>query len=199
MNAGASMRERGFSLIEILAVVAILALLSALVLPNLGLRASSALRDQAERIVAELELARQRSIATRIPHRMWIDLDAGATRVEWLVTEAAALGQPEPAAPAELDLRADAPLPLSPPRAASREFYPLPSALGRLAWLPDDAAFARVETAESWVVRGGVSVTFAADGTTESTAIVLESDGGARLRLEVAPLADAVWIVDETG
>jgi type II secretory pathway pseudopilin PulG len=122
-------RQRAaFTLIEMLAV-AIFALLAAFVAPNLGLLSSRRLQQQAERLTAELELARQRTVATGIPHRLAIDLDRGSYRIEWLVTEAESLGEQE--TQPELDLRGSAPIPMAAPPEAAREFRPLPGMFGR--------------------------------------------------------------------
>ena len=71
--------ERGFTLIEILAVVAILALVAAFVVPNLGGLRVRALRAEAQQLAAQLELARQRAIVTGVPHRLWLELDQRST------------------------------------------------------------------------------------------------------------------------
>ena len=80
-------RVRGFSLIEMLAVVLIFALMAMFVLPNFESVRSRALGHAAERIASRLELARQRTIVTGVPHRLWIDLDDDSYRLEWHVTE----------------------------------------------------------------------------------------------------------------
>ena len=86
-------RRAGFTLIEMMAVVAIFALLAGFVAPNLGLLSSRRLQQQAEQISAQLELARQRAIVTGIPHRLAIDLEGGSYWLEWYVTEAEATGR----------------------------------------------------------------------------------------------------------
>ena len=73
-------RVRGFSLIEMLAVVLIFALMAMFVLPNFESVRSRALGHAAERIASRLELARQRTIVTGVPHRLWIDLDDDSYR-----------------------------------------------------------------------------------------------------------------------
>ena len=82
------MRRAGFTLLEILAVIAIFALLSAFVLPNLGAMRARQLEQAARRIADQLELARHRSIATGVPHRLLIDLDAASYRLEAYASEA---------------------------------------------------------------------------------------------------------------
>jgi type II secretory pathway pseudopilin PulG len=181
-----------------LAVVAIFALMASFVLPNLGVFRSRALRHQAERLASLLELARQRSVVTAVPHRVVIDIDAGSYQLEWLVTEEEASGDPAPAEPAALDLRGNTPLPLAAPREAQREYRPLPGGLGRRTAVDYELAFAGIETPEGWTDRGEVFIAFDRDGTTAYTAIVLDDDSGQTVTLDVLPLADAVRIRDGT-
>ena len=83
--------RRGFTLIEMMAVVALVGMIFALGLPRLSSSRWRALGDAAESIAASLEFARQRAIMTGIPHRVLIDLEDGGWRVEWLVSESQAL------------------------------------------------------------------------------------------------------------
>ncbi len=192
----ASRRRAGFTLIEILAVVAILALTAAFVVPNLGAMRSRSLQQQGRKIAALCELARQRAIVTGIPHRLLIDLEDGAYRMEWLVTEAEASGEEERYEKPVYDLRGSAPLPLAAPRAVERSFRPLPGSLGGFEYLEDELYFAGLETPEGWIERGESWVGFERDGTATPTAIVIDDDSGRSIALDVLPLADAVRIRD---
>jgi type II secretory pathway pseudopilin PulG len=178
-----------------LAVVAIFALLAAFVVPNLGVLSTRRLQQAAERISAQLELARQRSVVTGVPHRLAMDLDGGRYWLEWLVTEAEALGEPEPP-PRELDLRGSAAIPMAPTREAVREFRPLPSQFGHVTALEAPLLFQLVQTAGGSVDRGEAFVVFGRDGTASPTEIVLSDGEGHALALEVQALADAVRIHD---
>jgi type II secretory pathway pseudopilin PulG len=178
-----------------LAVVAIFALLAAFVAPNLGIVSTRRLQHQAERLSAQLELARQRSVVTGIPHRLAIDLDQGSYWLEWFVTEAEATGQPEPPV-APLDLRGSAPIPMAPALQAEREFRPLPSSFGRPSRLETPLLFQTVETPSGSIDRGEAFVVFERDGTASPTAIVLSDGEGHALALEVLALAEAVRIRD---
>jgi type II secretion system protein H len=195
VSGGAARRRAAFTLIEMLAVVAIFALLAAFVAPNLGIVSSRRLQDQAERLSAQLELARQRSVVTGVPHRLAIDLDRGSYWLEWFVTVAEALGEPEPAI-APLDLRGSAPIPMSPLRQADREFRPLPSVFGHPSTLETPLLFQAVETPSGSVDRGEAFVVFDRDGTASPTEIVLSDGDGHALALEVLTLAEAVRIRD---
>jgi hypothetical protein len=185
-------------LIEIVAAVAIFALLAGLIAPRVGSLTSRTLRQRAERIAAQLELARQRSVLTGVPHRLLVDLDQGGYQLEWQVTEAEAEGRrPEPAA--QLDLRGESPIPMAPVHAEQRTYRPLPGLIGRFEWLEDELAFAGLQTPEGWIERGEVSIEFERDGTASFTEIYLDDESGRTLVLGVLPLADAVQISDATS
>ncbi len=190
-------RVRGFSLIEMLAVVLIFALMAMFVLPNFESVRSRALGQAAERIASRLELARQRTIVTGVPHRLWIDLDDDSYRLEWHVSEEEAGGRSAPAGFPVGDDSAGAILSLAPPREIERRFHPVPGPQGQDQRLDSGLVIAGLETPEGWIERGAVEIVFDSDGTTVRSAIVLESEAGRRIALDVYPLADAVRIRDE--
>ena len=178
-----------------MAAVAIFALLAGLVAPRVGALTSRTLRQRAERIAARLELARQRSVLTGVPHRLLIDLDEGGYQLEWQATEAEAEGrEPEPVAP--LDLRGETPIPMAPVHAEQRTYRPLTGSMGDFEWLEDNLTFAGLQTPEGWIDRGEVSIEFERDGTASYTEIYLDDESGQTLVLDVLPLADAVRIND---
>jgi prepilin-type N-terminal cleavage/methylation domain-containing protein len=189
------LRRRGaFTLIEMIAVVAIFALLAAFVAPNLGILSSRRLEQEAQRLSGQLELARQRTVVTGIPHRLAIDLDRGSYWLEWAATEAEALGEPE--AVLELDLRGSAPIPMAAPPQAARGFRPLPGVFGREKRLEESLHFRAVETAGGGVDEGETFVDFERDGTANHTEIILANDDERALALEILPLAEAIRIRD---
>jgi len=186
-------RHQAFTLIELLAVVAIFGLMAALIVPNMGLLQSRTLRAEAEQIANRLELARQRTIVTGKPHRLTIDLDESNYILEWLAADETAVevaSQPEygGAVPGA------SPLSLAPDRTASASFRPLPGLFGKRKWLEDGIFFARVETDQGEANRGRTTIEFENDGTTDGATIVLENEDGDALFVEVAPLADAVRV-----
>ncbi len=77
----------GFTLIELMAVIAIMGMVFAIGIPRLSCFQLRGLRIEAEAIAGSLEFARQRAIMTAVPHRVLIDLEEGGYRSEWLVTE----------------------------------------------------------------------------------------------------------------
>jgi type II secretion system protein H len=196
-SAGRRRRGAAFTLIELLAVVAIFALMAAFVMPNLATLGSRTLRRQAQHIGGQLELARQRSIVTGIPHRMWLDLDSASYRLEWNVSEAETEGEAAPTA--ATDPHAAVPLSLAPPRETERQYRSLPGRLGRARPLESSLTIAGLETPGGWIERGEAFIAFERDGTTVYTAIVLEDESGRSVTLEILPLADAVRIRDESS
>lgn len=188
----------GFTLIELLAVVTIIGLIAAVAYPNLGRSSSRTLHAQAERLAADLELARQRAVMTGARHRLQIDLASGTTWLEWQPPHEpegdAPAGPAEVAEGAEPRIRADTPLDLSPPREEQREFEPLPGAFGRRRALAGGIYVDGVETSEGWLDTGRVRVGFEADGSAEPSEIVLANEDGETAVLAVAPLADAVRV-----
>lgn len=189
-------RASGFTLLEMLAVVLIMGLVAAIVIPAVGARSARVLREQANRLANDLEFARQRSVMTAIPHRLLLDLDGAAYRVEWFVTESEALGEETPGPDLDAELSAQKNLDLAPPRGGERSFHPLPTELGRTALLTDGIEFAGVETDQGPVEQGAVSITFERDGTVSPTTIVLVDGSGNRVSLELQPLDDAVLVQD---
>jgi prepilin-type N-terminal cleavage/methylation domain-containing protein len=183
---------RAFTLLELIAVVLIIGLVAGLALPNFGVLGGQVLRDEASRLAAELELARQRSVVTGIRHRLVFDLDQALYWTEWEVPEE----EPGPAAAPG----SDRPPSLAPPDHARSVFAPRPDASGRGWRLDDDVEFGRVEIESGVVENGTLGLAFEADGTTETTRIVLERpDGGGALALEVRALAEVVRIEEEAG
>lgn len=172
----------------------IAALLMSFTIPNISGLSARALRQQAEKLVASVDLARQRSVMTGVPHRILIDLDEGLYRIEWLAVD------PEDAEPdsgATEETYTDAPLSLAPPPAANRQYTPLAGMMGRLDRLEKDIVVSGVETPGGWVETGQAYLSFERDGTSSYTTIVLDDPDGNHLYLEILPLADTVRISDE--
>jgi len=175
----------GFTLIELMAVVAIVVLLAGFVAPNLGIGGRRVLDGEAEGLRAELELARQQAIATGTPHRLALDLDTARFRMERFETPP----PPEPEARDPGD-----PVDLSAPRPAAGSFAPLPTRRGRGRALPEGIRFAQVETPDGPVARGPVAVAFWQDGSATPARIRLANDAGDAVEIEVLPLADTVRV-----
>jgi prepilin-type N-terminal cleavage/methylation domain-containing protein len=180
----------GFTLLELIAVVLIIGLMATLVRPNLGILGARSLHDEAQRLAAELEFARQRTVMMGVRHQLVLNLDDGNYWTEW-----EAPSPEEPASSAGVTARSVA---LSPPERGFRRFTPLPGGAGRRHSLGDEAGFVEIAAGGLPVDSGTFRVAFDNDGTADPTTIVLGHPKGARLALEVRALADAVWIRDDT-
>ena len=194
--ARASAHRRGFTLIETLAVVAILALAAVIVLPNLAALGERRLRHAAQRLAAELELARQRAVVTGVPHRILFDLENGLYRIEWLGNAEEEEMLPVAAA-LEYDVGQGSKLPLRAPLQTAIEFTPVPDSFGTFHDFDGDVYVAGLETSYGWITEGMPEVLFERDGSAAYTEIVLEERGGSRQVLAVLPLDDAVRFVDD--
>jgi len=197
-NRTALKRRAAFTLIELLAVVAIFGLMAAIIVPNMNLLQARRLQNTAQQIADRLEIARQRTIVTGKSHRLHIDLDESSYRLEWTSTEKDA---PKPNAETQSErFEAAAPvLSLAPVRDKIASFQPLEGVLGINRLLTEGIYFARVETDQGDTVKGTTAVEFEKDGTTDGAVIVLENDDGDALFVDVAPLAPAVRIIDATS
>jgi prepilin-type N-terminal cleavage/methylation domain-containing protein len=170
----------GFTLIEIMAVVLILLLLAAIVIPRVSLVASQAVLDDGKKLAATLDFAREKAIALGRAHRVVLDLDHGQYWIE-------AQPPPEPApvtlAWAELDE-----LPLVAPRTDSTEFAALPGM--RPTPLDANVRFAAVERDSSTAVEGLAQIAFEPDGAALAASVWLTAGDDLRVRVEVTALAD---------
>ncbi|MFB3117545.1 MAG: Tfp pilus assembly protein FimT/FimU [Myxococcota bacterium] len=193
-DARRAWNRAGFSLLEILAVLLIGGLLMSLTLPNFGILQSHKLRQSAERIVERVDFGRQRAVMTGIPHRLVVDLDAGTYKLEWQGEKSA---NAAPAAKPATGPGIDAMLSLAPPPAVERNFEAVPGPLGQLETLGKGIEFAWIETPGGDVDFGEAFITFAGDGTSSYTMLVLNEPGGGELALEILPLAETVRILDE--
>jgi prepilin-type N-terminal cleavage/methylation domain-containing protein len=78
-TAGSSERD-GFTLVEIVAVVAVIALVCGIVLPRLGGLGAVAVETAARRLADAAALARERAVLGGRPVQMIVDLEAGSWR-----------------------------------------------------------------------------------------------------------------------
>lgn len=194
----------GFTLIEMVAVIAIIGMIFAIGIPRLSTSKIRALRNDAESIAASLEYARQRAIMTRIPHRVLFDLEDGGYRIEWLVDEAHAdeavadadheLATADPETPAADASNPDAAhIDFHPPAREERNFYPIANRqLGSFTWLDDARYFVGLENSSGWIEGGEVEIVFDEEGATEHTLLELADADDNHLTLEVEPLLDRV-------
>jgi prepilin-type N-terminal cleavage/methylation domain-containing protein len=189
MTAPAQRGSGAFTLIELLAVLFIIALVLGITLPNLSLRSDRVMLGSAQDLAARLSFARQRAVATGTPHRIVIDLDASAWWIEVRPDAACSFSAPPPAPSASREVQ------LAAPRDVEQPFVPLAGPFGRPRQLPEEVFFASIETlAAGPVVSGQVGLVFEEDGTADPALFVLENDEGAVLHVQLARLADEVQI-----
>jgi prepilin-type N-terminal cleavage/methylation domain-containing protein len=194
----------GFTLIEIMAVVVLFALFAAIVAPRVAAISGRTLRQRAEDVAGQLELARQRSVVTGVRHRVVFDLEAQSYRVEWLPPPPEEPREPSrPQGPSLADLSDPefvmperASVSLSPPTGTEREWQPVPGEPGVFARLEDALRFEGLDTPEGWIDVGDAAVDFDTDGTATPTQIHLADEDGRGVVLEVLPLSDGVRIGD---
>ena len=187
--------RRAFTLIELLAVLLIMGLAMALVLPNIGARQTSALREEAVRVAQQLELARQLAVVTGNPHRLLIDVEVGAFRLEWFGD---AQAQEDAEQPAAVDPAASQQVDYSPPK-ENLAYQPIDSRFGSDSFLAPEFFFEGLDTAEGWFDSGEIALVFERDGTTDAAELVIADDNGNSLVLQVLPLLDTVRILDDEG
>jgi prepilin-type N-terminal cleavage/methylation domain-containing protein len=176
---------RGWTLIELLAVVAIIALIASMVVPTLRISSGRDVRREAVQLGDAFEFARERAILTGRPHRVVLDLTGGRDWVEWAPPPQSA----PPADPKEV--------PLEPPPGASGQlqFQPVPAALGRAHTLPDDVAIQAVALPDTTLDHGTLALQLDPDGSADPAVITLvDADGHHPVTLEVQPLADTVRV-----
>lgn len=189
---------RGFTLVEIMAVVLIIGLTFGLVLPNLSARRGDQLEQQAMAIVSRIELARERSVLTGAHHRLVVDFESGAFHVEWFVTEQRAYPLEDPglaptAAAPDYSSRS-APISLTPPEHEYRDNHPIPGRFGSDAYMERGYYFVGLDAPGGWVDQGVVFIVFEQDGTTDFAELVLGDEYGNEVVLEIRPLLDQVRI-----
>jgi len=178
----------GFTLIEIMAVMLLIALLATFLLPDFGILSRAKLRHETETLGATLELARARAVMTGKPHRMVLDLDAQRYYLEWEIdapdepVSGGAEGAPAPN------------LTVAP--SAQLSFEPIPTQSGRATFLEEPIRFEEVETSEGVLSQGSVYILFNRDGTTVPTTIYLTDGDDHRRALEVLALAETVRSFD---
>ena len=188
--------RRGFTLLEMVAVVAIIALIMYLVVPSLGFNVSATLRSDSRRLATHVEFARQRAVMTGKPHRVLLGLEEGWYQIEWFVSDADEFPNME-APKEELDLRS--PIPMEPPSYDIPSYRPIPGLAGKITWLDSILNFSGVQLDEGWFDSGEFQIVFTSDGTTSPAQIVVGGQDIQGVVLDVNPLLDSVRIYDDEG
>ncbi len=192
-------RRRGFTLLEILAVVLIMGFVAAMVYPSLRSSSTTVRHDQALNVAVHLELARQRAVMTGKVHRVLIDVEAGNYRVEWFVSqdpEQSELSQGEHRRAALFGEEEG--LLFAPPM-DKYDYEPIPGRFGNDSRLEDPFYFDGIETPDGWLEQGDVALVFQRDGTTDYSQVVIADPDGFAVTLDILPLLESVRIRHETN
>jgi prepilin-type N-terminal cleavage/methylation domain-containing protein len=176
--------EAGFTLLEILIVAFLIGVLSVLFAPRIGKRLAFDLDNAAEILNAELRYAAERAVSTGETHRLVVDLEGQALRLEKV-----SLSEPPPpfslpGTPALLDL--------TPPR-PEQESKPVPERQGD--WHSIDIDEVRIEAVligEQEFTDEKVAIAFGGDGGADAAALRLVDLEGNRLTLQVLPFTAEV-------
>jgi type II secretion system protein H len=198
--------KRGFTLIELMAVVMIFALFIALAAPNFGQLSNRYLTQQAARVQGALEFARESAVVSAREHHFVVDIDTSTYQIfdeeppaEEEAAEAAgdlAESEDGEVSPEVLGEEPEGKISLAPPVAAEAALVPVSGPLGSETALLQDIFFAGVQTEEGWTESGRIEIEFGSDGIARPTIIVLENTSGERAGLEVLPLLETVRILD---
>ncbi len=195
---------RGFTLIEMIAVIAIIGMVFAIGIPRLSSSKLRGLRIEAESIAASLEFARQRAIMSGVPHRVLFDLEEGGYRIEWLVDEKRAFAalsdsgeefaESDPARNRIGSAReGDTPIDFYPPSRHERSYYPIANRqLGAFTWLDASRYFVGLESSSGWIEGGDVEIVFDSSGMTEYALLEIADASENHLTLEIEPLLNRV-------
>ena len=209
LHSGTSKNRRGFTLIEIMAVVAIIAMVFAIGVPRLGGKSWDTLNTETEFIAQSLRFARQRAVMTGVPHRLLIDLEDGGYLIEWYVTENGALGESDddsdtsgssgfPLNLSDSDSTSSDETPIldfTPPPRAERDFFPIPHPrMGTMRWLDDALYFVGIEGETGWVESGDYGIVFYVDGTTDSASLEIADSDDNHITLEIEPIRENVFV-----
>ena len=106
-----------------MAVITLLAVVTAMVMPQLRFNRERAVREEAQALADLLQIARSRAVVTGRAHRVRLDFAASNRSLEWRPpTEDA----PPPTSTESADLR-------PPPSGVAADFEPVPDSSGRRA------------------------------------------------------------------
>jgi prepilin-type N-terminal cleavage/methylation domain-containing protein len=183
-------RGNGFTLLELLIVVLLMALLGGLFMPNLGGSFAFRIRDAAREVAGELAYTAQRATATGLTQRLQVNLDQQVFRIEQL-HETWAEDEDELPTHAEL-------LDLAPPR-PSREYQPVSNKSGEWRRLKaEEVRIDEIRLGDERSQSDVVGIAFAPDGGADPAEIWLLDENGLELRLRIVAFTGEVRIEEVT-
>ncbi len=160
-----------------MAVITLLALVTTLVIPQLGWRRDREVRDEAQALADLLAVARERALITGRRHRVILDFSASTRRLEWRPP----VEPTEPEAPSRGRERVD----LEPPQFGAGEFEPVPGAVGNEVETRRGVWLLGIDSELAREVGDVVTLDFGAEGSADPARIVLGDDDG-----------DSRWVVE---
>jgi len=183
-----SLSRSGFTLLEVLVVIGLVAAITFIVAPRIGARLSSGLPGATDIMRAELGFAAQRAVSSGETHRLVIDLEKQRFRLEHTIRNDLASEAALPGSPALLDLR--------PPRREIEE-APVDDSAGEWRTLEiDDVRLALVRLGDQEITNELASISFSSDGGADPAEIVLVDQYTRAKRVRVLPFTAEIEIED---
>ena len=188
MTGRASRSTAGFTLLELLIVIFLIVMITAVFATNISGGFGVHMRNSARELASELEYVSQRAVTTGHAQRVVFDLDHQVYRVEMELPPAG--GDPNAALPDHAES-----LSLAPPLDL-HQFVPVDDQLGEWRALPDaeDVSFRAVRIGDQLVAQGAVAVGFSIDGGTDPAEIWLRDDHGYDVRVRLVAFTGEIHI-----
>lgn len=161
-------RNNGFSLLELVVVVAVIALISSMVIPMFGESLRSMRRQRyIDDFMTAMKYAQERAITDSVEHRIYIDEKANAF---WVCRQ-------------ELDVRALTARASDTATLPQATFVPVEDAPGRKTFLPETLSFGAIKARKDKEL-GGAFIAFYPTGATDIATVTIER--GKRSSLTIA-------------
>ena len=179
-------RSRGFTLIELLVAIGLMALLSAVFMPQLGGIFRFEIKGASRALAAELEYTGQRAIATGTLHHWVLDLDTQSYRIERLRDIPRLPPWALPTHAELLDLRAPV---------RSFELVPVENRTGEWRSIEQGGVWIdRVRVGDEEFRAGTVTIGFGPDGGADPAELILVDDGERKLRIVIVAFTGEVRV-----
>ncbi len=188
-----SHREAGFTLIEIMIVVVLIAAVMGVLIPSLGGDFGRGLSSATDVISAELRYVSQRAISTGRVHHWVVDLEGEDSGERFRIEE-----ELEPEAPAVFETPTHAELLELTPPVHEAEFVPVDSRAGSWRWLGDEGVWIdSVVLGEQEFSEGLVEIAFAGDGGADPAEVLLTDERGNLTLIRILPFTGEIRVVED--
>ena len=178
--------SRGFTLLELLVAIGLMALLTAVFMPQLGGIFRFEIRGASRALAADLEYTGQRAIATGTVHHWVLDLDTQSYRIERLRDIPLAPPGGIPTHAELLDLRAPV---------RTFELVPVENRTGEWRSIEQGGVWIdRVRVGDEEFRAGTVSIAFGADGGADPAELILADEGERKLRIVIVAFTGEVRV-----